>query len=319
MAARWRKGADYPQKSTIEQQISARGRHQLRLLTTRQLLAIGLTQSSIRDRLLSGRVHRLHVGVYATHPPPYTREQRWLAAVLACGPGAALSDLPAAGLQAIADSPPLPAHVSVTGSRGRSRQGIVAHRRAPIDPRDLRRFKGVPCTSADLTLVDLAPCHSTQELEMIMVAAASLGLLKRGRLAELVSERRGRPGIHRLERLLALEPALIRSELELLFFPVWQAAGVERPRVNFPIVVPARDRPLTVDFAWPEIRLVVEADSQRFHGDWEQAEIDRERDQLLALTGWVSHRFVRRRINDDPAGSAERLRQLTKVRIAELG
>jgi very-short-patch-repair endonuclease len=105
----------------------------------------------------------------------------------------------------------------------------------------------------------------------------------------------------------------------LLFLPIWREAGVERPRVNILIPVPGRQRPLTVDFAWPEIRMVVEADSQRFHGDWERAEADRDRDQLLALAGWVCHRFVRRRIKDDPAGSARRLRGLTEARIAELG
>ena len=63
--------------------------------------------------------------------------------------------------------------------------------------------------------------------------------------------------------------------------------------------------------------MVVEADSQRFHGDWERAEIDRERDQLLALAGWQSHRFVRRRLVEDRAGSAERLRLLIAARRAE--
>lgn len=323
MDAHWRKTT--PGESKIanqplrEQRIDGIVKRQLWLITSRQLFGVGFSETAIQKRSARGSLHRLHAGVYATHPPPYSREQRWLAAVLACGPGAALSDLCSAALQGIVTTPPLTAQVTVPSGRGRTRRGITVHRRASIDPRDLRRFKRVPCTSADLTLVHLAPSHTAQELETIMVAAASLGFLKRARLAELVAERRGRPGIHKLERLLQLEPALTRSELELLFFPIWQAAGVERPRVNLPIDVPGRDRPLTVDFAWPEIRLVVEADSQRFHGDWQQAEIDRERDQLLALAGWVSHRFVRRRIKDDPAGSAERLRQLTAVRIAELG
>lgn len=96
-------------------------------------------------------------------------------------------------------------------------------------------------------------------------------------------------------------------------------AGASRPRVNFAIQIPGRSKPLIVDFAWPEIRMVVEADSQRFHGDWERSEIDRERDQLLALAGWLSHRFVRRKLVEDPSGSALRLRRLTDVRIAELG
>jgi hypothetical protein len=171
----------------------------------------------------------------------------------------------------------------------------------------------------DLVLIELAPVLSEVELERILVGAESLKLLKRGRLAELVAERRGRPGMVKLAGLLALEPAVARSINELDFLPICRLAGVERPLVNPPIVVPGASRLLIVDFAWPALRMVVEADSQRFHGDWERAEADRERDQLLALAGWRSHRFVRRRVVEDPDGCAERLRQLTAARVAELG
>jgi very-short-patch-repair endonuclease len=92
---------------------------------------------------------------------------------------------------------------------------------------------------------------------------------------------------------------------------------VPRPKVNHPVFVPGQAEPLIVDFAWPEIRMVVEADSQRFHGDWRRAAADRERDQLLALAGWICHRFVRDRIVGDRTGSARRLRELVAVRIAQ--
>lgn len=236
------------------------------------------------------------------------------------GPDAFLSDEPAAVLQRIGvEAVPFPVHVTVSGTRIHGRDGIVVHRRAPLDPRDIRRIDGVPCVSVDLVLVQLAPQRSEVELEIMLVAAESLGLLKRGRLTDLVEERRGRPGIHKLARLLELEPAVARSELELMFLPLWRLAGVPRPQVNLAVAVPDRARPLTVDFAWPEIRMVVEADSQRFHGDWERSEIDRDRDQLLALAGWACHRFVRRRIVADPTGSAERLRRLARARSIELG
>ena len=212
---------------------------------------------------------------------------------------------------------PLTAHVCSPGRAGRSRSGITVHRRQ-VDPRDARIKDDIPCVSVDLVLIDLAPDHTESELEMFLVAAESLGLLKRGRLAELITEHRGRPGISKLSNLVALEPAIVRSINELDFLPICRQAGVERPLVNHPITVPSRRKPLVVDFAWPDLRMVVEADSQRFHGDWEHAEADRERDQLLALAGWRCHRFVRRKIADDRAGSAERLRRLVEARVAEL-
>jgi hypothetical protein len=261
---------------------------------------------------------RLHRGVYATHPPPYSRRQKWLAAVLACGRDAYLCGPSCAEHLGIAEIPSPTSHVCSPSRSGRSRPGITVHHRR-VDPRDVRINDGIPSVSADLVLLDLAPIIPEPELEVALVAAESLGILKRHRLAELVAANEGKPGIPKLASLLALEPVLTRSELERLVLPICRRAGVDRPHVNHAIAVPSRPKPLIVDLAWPDIGMVVEADSQRFHGDWERAAVDRERDQLLALAGWRCHRFVRSRLVGDPDGSAERLAELTAARIAELG
>jgi hypothetical protein len=208
--------------------------------------------------------------------------------------------------------------VSVPSGRGRSRPGITVHQRGPIDSRDVRVKDGIPLTSVDLVLIHLSPHLDTPELERMLVAAESLGLLKRSRLSELVAEQAGRPGISRLLPLIAQSPALTRSKLELLMLPIIRASGVPRPLFNHPVRVPGRVDPLIVDLLWPDLRLVVELDSQRWHGDWQQAEIDRDRDQLLALAGHICHRFVRRRIAEDPAAAAKRLRALVDLRGREL-
>lgn len=302
--------------------IESTASRQLFLITAEQLLAAGFTRGGIGKRLQRRRLHALHAGVYAIHPPPYSREQRWLAAVLACGAGSLLSDWPAAEHWRIVPSSVrpvlLPAHVTSPTGRGKTRSGIVVHRRGEIDPRDARVREAIPVTSPELVLVHLAPTTGQAILEQLLVAAESWRGLRRRRLFELVEERRGRPGMRKLSALLELEPALALSDLELLFMPVIRRSGVERPRFNHPISVPGRERPLKVDLAWPELRLAVELDSQRFHGDWESAESDRERDQLLALGGWQTHRFVRRRVRYDPADTARRLRSLVEARRGDL-
>jgi len=277
------------------------------------MIAAGMSRKTIESRIARGRLHRIHHGVYATHPPPHSRNQLWLAAVLACGPEAQLSHEPSAVLQGLLEAGPSIPHVTVPGGRGRSRPGIAVHH-GVVDPRDRRIKDRIPCTSADRTLIDLAPHHPETELETMLVAAESLGLLKRSRLAELIAERHGRPGIAKLASLVALEPILARSAPEVRFLPICRLAGVPRPQVNFPIAVPTQPQPLIVDFAWPDVRLVVELDSQRFHGDWESAARDRERDQALALAGWPCHRFVRS-VVERPDAAAERLRALYALRV----
>jgi hypothetical protein len=257
-------------------------------------------------------------GVYATHPPPYSQEQWWLSAVLACGDESALSDWPAATYLDIAPRPfPPAAHVTVPSGRGRSRPGIVVHQR-PLARRDRMVVRSIPVTRPELVLVHLSPALTQPELGQMLVAAESKRMLDRRRLGELVDERAGRPGIAKLVPLLERPRSIARSDLELLMVPVLELAGVPWPRFNHPLSVPGRDKPIVVDLFWPELRMVVELDSQRWHGDWERAEDDRERDQLVSLIGLRPHRFVRRRVKRDPAGTAGRLRRLVEVRRREL-
>jgi hypothetical protein len=67
----------------------------------RQLLAAGVTGRAIERRIEGGRLHRLHPGVYAVGHRVVSREGRWMAAVLAAGPGAGLSHRSAAALWGI--------------------------------------------------------------------------------------------------------------------------------------------------------------------------------------------------------------------------
>ena len=61
-----------------------------------ELLACGLTPSAIKVRVRRGVLHRIYVGVYAWGHHNIPVEGRWLAAVKACGPGAALGHYAAA-------------------------------------------------------------------------------------------------------------------------------------------------------------------------------------------------------------------------------
>ena len=69
-----------------------------------------------------------------------------MAAVLACGEGAALSHFAAAHLAKLirGQQPPRP-EVTVPTTAGRARPGIVVHRVKALPERDLTRIDGIRC------------------------------------------------------------------------------------------------------------------------------------------------------------------------------
>src|SRR4029450_613126 len=103
-----------------------------------------------------GHLHRIHRGVFAVGHPGLSREGRWMAAVLACGPHAVLSHISAAELWGMLRSKRRPsppssedaAHVTVPTQAGRRpRHGIVVHRSGTLVPSQVTRRLGVLVTT----------------------------------------------------------------------------------------------------------------------------------------------------------------------------
>jgi len=67
-------------------------------ITRGRLVAIGLTDNAIADRVRRGTLFRIHRGVVGVGRPPRTPLERAAATVLACGPGVALSHTSALAL-----------------------------------------------------------------------------------------------------------------------------------------------------------------------------------------------------------------------------
>jgi hypothetical protein len=78
-------------------------RRQHGVVTRAQLLGLGYSPRAIKHRIATGRLHPLWRGVYAVGRRNLSRDGRWMAAVLACGPEAALSGVSAAAALRIAD------------------------------------------------------------------------------------------------------------------------------------------------------------------------------------------------------------------------
>src|SRR3954468_4279099 len=118
--------------TTVQRTIWALVRQQHGVIARWQLLCAGLTRHAIAHRIQSGRLRPVHRGVYAVGRPELTQHGRWMAAVLACGPGAALGHGSAAALWEIR-RPGATIHVSIPASRRAQAHGVRVHRRTTMD------------------------------------------------------------------------------------------------------------------------------------------------------------------------------------------
>ena len=90
----------------------------------------------------------------------------------------------------------------------------------------------------------------------------------------------------------------LRSELEARLLSLIAAARLPAPRCNERVV--ADGAAFVVDFFWPERRLVVETDGERFHSHPSAFESDRLRDRALQLAGYRVVRFTYRQVEREP-------------------
>lgn len=263
----------------------------------RQLLALGLSATAIRGRVAAGRLHRVHVGVYAVGHRKLTASGRWMAAVLACGPGAVLSHQTAAALWNIRPSSSPALHVTVPTLAGRRRPGIRIHRTRSLPSHDVGRQDGIAVTSVSRTLLDLADVVGSDDLRRALERSEDQRLLDLGDLQAVLAQ----PGrrTKKLERALAqADFGSKRSALESDFLALCKRFGLPRPEVN--VMVAGHE----VDFLFRDQGLVVETDGWSTHGTRRAFERDRRRDIDLARHGLRHIRLTHDRIAHEAAGVA---------------
>ena len=112
--------------------------------------------------------------------------------------------------------------------------------------------------------------------------------------------RRGYRGTARLRRIIAgaVDPAAVRSVLELRFLALCADFGIPRPVVNGRIGI------WTPDFYWPQRALVVETDGAAFHDNLVARRRDALKDDDLASLGIAVLRLRWREVVEQPAATA---------------
>jgi len=245
-----------------------------------ELLAAGFSAGVIDSLVRDGSLYVLHRGVYAVGRPEVTQLGKWRAAVIACGPDAALSHRSAAALQRLRAARGSRVDVTVRHRGTHRARGIAIHVTRTLRPEDVVLVDGIPCTAPERTLLDLADVLTLAELERVAEAAY------RERVLRVVPLHRqlNAPGrrCRKLARALRVTVRNTRSKLERRFLSLVAETDLPEPLENvwFP------ELGVEVDALWPNARLVVEIDS-RYHDTPHARERDERKDGLLRAAGYT--------------------------------
>jgi very-short-patch-repair endonuclease len=262
------RGDGWGRNAPSDRAIVALAARQHGIVTTAQLLDAGLGRRAIARRVARGWLVPQYRGVHQVGPVAGPRG-REMAAVLACGDGAALSHQSAAAIWGI--GPPHRGEVHVTVTRDvRSRQGIRVHRSLSLDA---AVKDGLPLTDPARTLRDLARTISRAELDRAQEQAHVLGLV--------IPDDAG-------------EPEFTRSEAERRLKALCRASGLPLPKMN------ARVAGWEVDAFWPAHRLVVEIDGYKYHRSRHAFERDRRKDAALTAALYRVVRVTWRQLVNEP-------------------
>jgi very-short-patch-repair endonuclease len=276
-------------------------------------MALGYNADAIQHRIKKGRLHPVHRGVYAVGRPELTRHGTWMAAVLACGPGAVLSHASAAALWEMCQVEGPAIEVSTPGHLFRRRPGLVIHRRQSLTRHERTEHKSIPVTTLTCTLIDLAVCLTSDRLETAINEADRRDLIDPETLRNALEQISPRPGVGALRRTLdARTFVLTDSELERRFLRLASRAGLPPPLTQQWV------NGFRVDFFWPDLRLIVETDGLRYHRTPAQQTRDRVRDQAHTAAGLTPLRFTHAQVGYEPRQVEEMLATIaTRLRPQE--
>jgi very-short-patch-repair endonuclease len=263
-------------------------RHQWGLVTRRQALTVVTSRQLDRLRARKSLIP-VHYGVYRLAGTPGSWRQRAMASCLAYEAPVALSHRAAARLWNLEDIKADDPEVTITSGRSGRRGGILTHRAALSDSEVLSR-QGIPVTSPERTLVDLATMFSPKLLERVVDQALRRHLVTVDKLERCHARRSGSgwPGSATMREILEFRknyPGMGDSDWVDRIVRWIEAAGLDVPVRQHQVIINGTVRVL--DMAHVEEKIAIEFAGYDAHGRRHRFDSDAVRTSELALAGWL--------------------------------
>lgn len=254
------------------------------LVHLEQLRALGVSRGSYEHRVEVGALHRVFPSVLSVVHPLLETWAAETAALLYVGDNAVLSHETAAALWGLAAAPSFVV-ITLINRHVKGQHGVTIHRVKGVDIRDLRHHLGFPVTSPARTLID---CATHPNIDGLLNEARALKLVKDADIEAAMARCPRRTGVRAMRALLAAEKdtGFTRSEAERILRRLVREAELERPIFNTTV------EGVEVDAYWPRLKVVVEVDGYRFHGQYRAFQRDRAKANKLVAAGYVVLRFT---------------------------
>jgi very-short-patch-repair endonuclease len=281
------------------------------VVSQKEAIALGMSKSTLRRRVAEGVFIDLRPGLLAI---PGAVDELKLDLWAACSKlNAVVSHESAAHLHGLDRPRFVKRTVSVPVRRSKDLVGVTVHQLTDLAPDHIVDLDGLPVTSPERTIMDLAAVLREGHLARILDNSLAARQVDFDALESLFASlgRRGKPGTALLRKMLEARGSEYTppdGELERRLILVLQRAELPEPVRQFraPWLRPVNGR---VDLAYPAHRLVIEGDSRRWHQLMEAFENDRLRDNAAQLAGWRILRFTWAEITDSPERVASTVRR----------
>src|SRR5205807_1542219 len=221
--------------TALDRKIRTLADSQAGVFSAAQARARGASPDLIRWRIRTGAWDRAARAVYGLPGAPPTRRQRIWIAVLAAGPGAVVSRRTAGELWGLPGFVAVPIEILARhGFKNHRLPGVIVHESRRILDDQLKVLEGLPVTSLERTLFDLAGAVHLKQADRATENALARGLTSTDRLWEVWTELAApnRPGAKELQRiLLKRAPGYVarESELESRFSELLEGTDLEQP------------------------------------------------------------------------------------------
>ena len=264
------------------------------LVTTRGAAAAGVGGRTLSRAVAAGELDRHRQRVYGPAGIVLTWEDELAADLAACHAEAFAARTAALQLHGIV-LPTLEVErelVVLGTARPTVRSGVVVHRTLSLPDEDRTAVRGIPSTTAERGLIDVAGRLTVVRRLLAVDGAIMSERADRTVLHErAVALSRGRRGVRTLAAATAPDAeARFRSQLEKRGAPLLARAGLAAPLVN---VVP-HDAPMAgeTDVVSEADRIIIDWDGLRFHAGPTARQRDNEKSNAAVIGGYTALRFT---------------------------